>query len=123
MIKGVGVDIVAVARIQEALDRTEGFADRILTNSELERFKVVKQQAHFLAKRFAAKEALVKALGTGIGSGVTWHQIEIYNDEKGAPSIRLSGVAETIMQSMNAKQCRLSLSDEQHSAVAFVVID
>ena len=122
MIKGVGIDIVSIARVQDALDRTPGFAERILIASELQKMAEVRQKTHFLAKRFAAKEALVKALGNGIGGGLSWHQIEVYNDDKGAPHLRLSGTARELMQAMSATESHLSLSDEQDNAIAFVVL-
>lgn len=122
MAKSIGVDIVSVQRIKEAIERTEGFAERILVAAELSRMKQVAQKAHFVAKRFAAKEAVVKALGSGIGNGVDWHQIEVKNDEFGAPFVVLQGRALELMQEKGAKECLLSLSDEQESAVAFAVL-
>ncbi|MCL4170379.1 UNVERIFIED_CONTAM: hypothetical protein GTU68_057026 [Idotea baltica] len=123
MVKGIGVDIVSVARVQEALDRTEGFAERILTESELQKLAATKQKAHYLAKRFAAKEAAVKALGNGIGNGVSWHHIEVSNDEMGAPHLHLTGPAKELMTALGASQCKLSLSDERDNAIAFVVME
>ena len=115
--------MVSVPRVQEALENTEGFAERILTKAELEQMSSRKQVAHFVAKRFAAKEAVVKALGNGIGNGLSWHHIEIYNEVSGAPKVTLSGPALDLMQALGATECLLSLSDEKDSAVAFVVLN
>ena len=90
MVKGIGTDIVATARIEAALKRTgRKFAQRILTEFELTQFDVASQPAAFLAKRFAAKEAAAKALGTGIGRGISWQHMHIEHDEMGAPLLIL----------------------------------
>lgn len=122
MPRGIGTDIVSIQRVSNAMKRTEGFAERILTEYELEKMRSCRDQASYLAKRFAAKEAVVKALGTGIAKGIVWHQIEISNDSDGAPLVRLTGAAEERMKSLGATRCLLSLSDEKESAVAFVII-
>lgn len=121
-VKGIGVDIVSVSRIREALENTPGFAERILTEFELEQMSSRKQVESFVAKRFAAKEAVVKALGNGIGKGLSWQHIEISNDNSGAPKVTLIGPALVLMEALDATQCLLSLSDEWDSAIAFVVI-
>ena len=75
---GLGTDIAEIERVEKALSRSgEAFAQRILTESEFEVFQQLKQKGRYLAKRFAAKEAAVKALGTGIGYGVSWQDITI----------------------------------------------
>lgn len=122
MPKAVGVDIVSVERVRVAMERTEGFAERILTETEITQMKSRKNHAGFLAKRFAAKEAAVKALGTGIGNGVGWHQMEVTNNDAGAPQLALSGAALEKMHSLGASRCLLSLSDEKDAAVAFVIL-
>lgn len=122
MPKGIGTDIVSIKRVSDALSRTEGFAERILTDNEMARMNQCRDQVSYLAKRFAAKEAVVKALGTGIAKGIAWHQIEISNDADGAPMVCLTGAAEARMKSLGATRCLLSLSDETESAVAFVII-
>ena len=122
MPKGIGVDIVSVSRIKEALERNEGFAERILTELEVQRMHEVAQKAHFVAKRFAAKEAVVKALGNGIGNGIDWHQIEVSNDEKGAPLVKLKGRALELMHEKGGTECLLSLSDEHENAIAFAIL-
>ena len=79
---GLGTDIAEIERVETALARIgESFAKRILTEREFEQFQLIKKKARFLAKRFAAKEAASKALGTGIALGVTFHDFDISNDQ------------------------------------------
>lgn len=119
----IGTDIVSISRVSAALERQgERFARRILTSGELERFMAHASPASWLAKRFAAKEAASKALGTGIGE-VSWQDMEVLNDDRGAPSMVFSGRALELMQQLGAHRVLLSLSDEREHALAFVVLD
>lgn len=123
MIKGIGTDIVEIARIEASLSRLgEAFAARILGPEELADFHLSKQPNHFLAKRFAAKEAMGKALGTGIGQGISWQHIEVIHNELGAPQFRLTERAAERLSELGAHAHHLSLSDEKEYAVAFVVL-
>lgn len=123
MIVGIGTDIVQVSRIQQSLDRLgEAFARRILTDSELATFKASNQPAAFLAKRFAAKEAAAKALGTGIGR-VSFQHLEVSNDPAGAPKLKFHGYAQELQMMKAINHLHLSLSDEKDNAVAFVVLE
>ncbi|MBJ7019257.1 holo-ACP synthase, partial [Vibrio cholerae] len=89
---GLGTDIAEIERVEKALARSgESFARRILSDVEFEQFQSLKQQARFLAKRFAAKEAASKALGTGIAQGVTFQDFTISNNELGKPLLALNG--------------------------------
>jgi len=122
MVVGIGTDIVQISRIKEAFERQgERFAQRILCPNELALFNGKNQSIPYLAKRFAAKEAASKALGTGIGV-VSWQDLEISNDQNGAPVLTFTGSAQEQMVSMGASQISISLSDEQDYAVAFVVL-
>jgi len=122
MIIAVGTDIVEIARIEKALQQHgRKFAERILCPGELIRFDEAAKSAAYLAKRFAAKEALAKALGTGIGA-VSWQDIETENTAKGRPQFRLRATAQQVMSDLGADEALLSLSDEQHYAIAFVVL-
>ena len=122
MIIGVGTDIVQVKRIGSVLERQgRAFAERILCERELAIFDSKKQQATYLAKRFAAKEAASKALGTGIGA-VSWQDMEVSNNDAGAPQIRFTGNAAALFEALGAKQTLISLSDERAYVVAFVVL-
>ncbi|WP_304639333.1 holo-ACP synthase [Pseudomonas sp.] len=122
MIRGIGTDLVLVSRIEAVLGRQgERFARRILTPSELQRFRDHGQPARYLAKRYAAKEAILKALGTGLAKGMSWQHMQIDNDAYGAPQVSLSGVAlERLLQGGGGRML-LSLSDEREQALAFVV--
>lgn len=123
-IVGLGTDIAEIERVEKALARTgEAFARRILTEDELEKFHLLKQQGRFLAKRFAAKEAASKALGTGIALGVTFHDFSISNDDYGAPILTLSNKALEIAQSKRVRHIHLSISDERHYAMATVILE
>ena len=122
MIIGIGTDIVKISRIKEAYDRHKNrFAEKILRPAELNIFQEKQQSISYLAKRFAAKEAASKALGTGIGS-ISWQDIEIRNDSSGAPILLLLGAAQIRMELLGATQSFVSLSDEVNHAVAFVVL-
>ncbi len=123
-IVGLGTDIAEIERVEKALARSgEAFAKRILTDAELAKFHSLKQQGRFLAKRFAAKEAASKALGTGIAQGVTFQDFTIGNDEFGAPVLTLAGKANDIAQKKQVTSIHLSISDERHYAVATVVLE
>lgn len=121
MIKGIGLDIVQIDRIESALIRTDGFAARILNDREQQEFRVSKQPARFLAKRFAVKEAVSKALGTGIGRGVSFQDIELMKRETGQPYIELSGGAQEVSDKLGISDWFISYSDEQSYVVAQAV--
>jgi len=122
----IGTDIVEIDRIAKVYARQrEKLSVRILTESELQRFNAMDNEAvqiAFLAKRWSAKEAIAKALGTGIAKGVGWQEMELSRDELGAPSVKLSGAAAIRLQDINGKQALISMSDERHYAVAFCTI-
>lgn len=123
-IVGLGTDIAEIERVEKALARSgEPFAKRILTEAEWSRFSEIKQQGRFLAKRFAAKEAASKALGTGIAAGVTFQDFEVTNDDFGKPLLSLSGQAQHIAQQQQVASIHLSISDERHYAVATVILE
>jgi holo-[acyl-carrier protein] synthase len=123
MIFGIGTDIVRVSRIQNALDRYgERFARRILAGQELADLKRTPYPARFLARRFAAKEAVVKAYGTGFAQGMTFQDIAIGHDTAGKPLVLLSGVALELRHELGIGEMFISISDEQEYAVAFVTL-
>jgi len=122
MIRGIGTDMVLVSRIEAVLGRQgDRFARRILTEPEWQRYLAHGQPARFLAKRFAAKEAILKALGTGLGQGMSWHCIQIDRTPLGAPTVVLSGAALGRLQAGGGGEMLLSLSDEREQALAFAV--
>ena len=119
----VGADLLDVARIEQALARHgQRFVARILTPPEQQLYRQRAQPLNFLAKQFAAKEALAKALGTGIAKGVGFQQLEILRDEAGAPRVRLSGAALQRMQDLGGRQALVSLSDEGTLVLAFALL-
>ena len=123
MIFGIGTDIVAVQRMRDALDRHgERFADRILAAGEREDFAAAADPARFLAKRFAAKEAFGKALGTGVAVPATLHAIAVAHDELGKPAYTFAPPLASHMVE-HTLAAHLSLSDERDYVVAFAVID
>ncbi len=124
MIFGIGTDIVRIPRMADNLARYgERFAARILTQVEMATFIDSAQQASFLAKRFAAKEAAAKALGTGFRDGLNLHDIGVDNDALGKPILVFSQQAQQILQKQGVGNSHLSLSDENEYAIAYVVLE
>jgi holo-[acyl-carrier protein] synthase len=124
MIYGIGTDIVHVGRIRDDLSRFgDRFAERILTANELLEFHQNANKANFLARRFAAKEAAVKAMGTGFSNGVQLHDIEVTHDEHGKPMLVFHGRARNFMQERSVTVAHISLADEADNAVAFVTLE
>jgi holo-[acyl-carrier protein] synthase len=119
-----GVDIIEIERIGHSIDQVEGFRDRVFTERETaycEKRKKAKYESY--AARFAAKEAVMKALGTGMGDGVGWKHIEIVNDEKGKPHAVLTSGAKERYDAMGAKSMDVSVSHCGEYAVAYAVIE
>lgn len=123
MIAGIGTDILEIARIEKAMARTPRLPQRILTPAELVRFEAVRDKPRFLAKRFCAKEAMAKALGTGIGRGVSWQHMEIRANDDGRPWMQLTGGAQQRAERLRVTAHHLSYSDEKEYVVAFVILD
>jgi holo-[acyl-carrier protein] synthase len=114
MIKGIGIDIIELSRIQEILTRQKKFVDRVLTPNERKKFEELSpiRKVEFLAGRFAAKEAYSKANGTGIGAELSFLEIEIDNDSSGKPFI-----------AKPEARAHLSISHSRDYAVAQVMIE
>jgi holo-[acyl-carrier protein] synthase len=124
MIYGIGTDIVEVSRIENSLQRHgRRFAARILTQSELQDFDGASHPASYLAKRFAAKEAAVKALGTGFRHGISLLHISIGRDPLGKPTLEFDGEMAARIADAGVVSSHLSLADEKEYAVAFVVLE
>jgi holo-[acyl-carrier protein] synthase len=124
MIYGIGTDIVAVARMRRNLERYgKKFAARILTQAELTDFHRSAKPAHFLARRFAAKEAAAKAMGTGFADGVGWREIGVTHDTCGRPQLVFDGRAAALLRAKMIGAAHLSLADEEHHALAFVTLE
>lgn len=124
MIAGIGVDIVEVARMEQALERFgDKFAQRVLAPGEWHDYEAAGRQAAFLAKRFAAKEAFGKALGTGIRVPATFHAISVERDPLGKPSFRFGAELSDWLEHRGVDRHHLSISDERFAAVAMVVLE
>ncbi|OUR73378.1 holo-ACP synthase [Marinomonas sp. 42_23_T18] len=125
MILGIGTDIVEIARIHDSVSRLgERFLKRLLTDSEMARYheiKHVNSAMAFVAKRFAAKEAVAKALGTGIGRGLSFQHIEVSNDALGKPVVSVKSHGNLLMK--QSVKWHLSISDERDYAQAFVILE
>jgi len=119
----IGTDIVEIQRIASALERQgDKFVQRILTKSEIVEYQARGNSVAFLAKRFAAKEAIAKALGTGIGRGISFQQLIVSNNSDGAPQVELQANAAERLKQLGGSKVLLSLSDEKNYALAYVAI-
>lgn len=124
MILGLGTDITEVARIQAALEKFgDSFLHRILRPDEIAYCQKYQNPAPQIAARFAGKEAIAKAFGTGLGAELGWHDIEIGRKESGAPYVVLHGGGEQLFQTRQAKQLLISLSHTVHYATAVAVLE
>lgn len=127
MIIGVGTDIVAVARIAVALERRGSeLARRLLHPDEFAVWLQKKDQVAWLAKRFAAKEALLKALGTGLAEGISWQDMAVLPNELGRPTVSWFGQAQEYLQRLAnglPTNTHLSIADEKEQVVAFAIIE
>ncbi|MFM9835730.1 MAG: holo-ACP synthase [Methylophilaceae bacterium] len=124
MIFGIGTDIVEVARIEASLTQFgETFAEKILAKSEVASFQESHIKARFLAKRFAAKEAFSKALGTGLRAPATFQNIAVAHDNLGKPILVLAPELQRFMTAKNIQNTHISISDEKNLAAAFVVLE
>ncbi|HBS26010.1 MAG TPA: holo-ACP synthase [Gammaproteobacteria bacterium] len=123
-IAGIGTDIVEIDRIRQIyLRHPEKFISRILSESEQRDFAEIDNKAAFLAKRFAAKEAAAKALGTGIGEHAAFVDFSVTHSAEGQPILDIQGRAKALMQQRNLVASHISLSDESALALAFVVFE
>ncbi len=124
MIYGVGTDLIEIKRVERVLERFgERFARRILCEPELKRFRAHKQPVAYLAKRFAAKEAFTKALGTGIHAPANWHGVWVVNLRSGKPVLEFSPPLQKLLQERRIRSSHLSLTDEREIAAATVILE
>ena len=122
MIIGTGIDIVEIDRFKKIKD-LKGIAKKILHTNELEEFKKAKDKVIFLAKKFAFKEAFVKALGTGFREPYYLDRVEIIKDKLGKPSVVTHGEAKEEFKNLGITKAHVSLSDTKNYVVAFVVLE
>ena len=122
---GNGVDIVENKRIAKSL-KNNGFLYRIFTKNEIDQSRKIKDKVNFFAKRFAAKEAFVKALGTGIRNNINFKDINVINNINGQPLMNISNKLKRLLKlkfKINKYRLYLSLSDEKKHSIAFVIIN
>ncbi|WP_223669537.1 holo-ACP synthase [Kangiella shandongensis] len=121
---GVGTDIVSLERIDRSFQRHgDKFAHRILSAAELEEYHQRKNKQAYLAKRFAAKEAISKALGTGMQKGIDFKQLVILRSTLGKPEVTLEGAAKAWAHQHHIDIIHVSISDERDNALAFAVAE
>ena len=124
MILGVGIDIIEVTRVAASYEKFgDRFVNRILFPDEIAYCRSHKNPAPFLAARFAAKEAISKAFGTGIGAALGWQDMEIRRKESGEPFVILHGKGKELFASRGAKQLLISLSHTQNYAAATAILE
>ncbi len=124
MILGVGTDIVEVGRIRSSYEKFgKRFISRILVQSEIDYCLSHKDPAPFIAARFAAKESVSKAFGTGIGKNLGWHDVEVHRETSGKPFIELRGKGADLLKKLGGKCVHLSISHTLEHATAFAVIE
>ena len=124
MILGTGVDIAEVPRIRESIERFgDRFLRRIFTDGEIHYCEQKATRFESYAARFAAKEAGMKAIGTGWRGGITWHDFEVTNLPSGKPTLRLHGVAAEIAKRLNVRQISLSLTHTAELGMAHVILE
>jgi len=124
MIVGIGIDIVEISRLRRAIDRQgDRFIRRVYTETEQEYCLKHRDPAPYFAVRFAAKEALFKALGTGWAFGVSWVDAEVHRNDQGAPRLALSGRAAVLAAELGAVAVHVSLSHSETAAIAIVILE
>lgn len=124
MIIGIGTDITSIQRIEKAVERFgERFIKKVFTEDEASYCKGKKEQAAHLAARFAAKEAILKALGTGISKGIGFKDVEVAREQGRRPEVILNGKAKDVAESLGVKNIHLSISHDSGLAAAFAVIE
>ena len=121
---GIGTDIVKISRVKKVFNENKKFKNRMFSKKEITYCESKLNKIASYAKRFAAKEAFSKALGTGISKDISFNEISVNNNKKGAPFIELSGKTRTIVRNIIKKENKifLSLSDEKNYALATVII-
>jgi holo-[acyl-carrier protein] synthase len=123
MIYGIGTDIIEVARIKAVMEKDIGFRDKIFTPGEIAYCETKKHKFENYAARFSAKEAFLKAIGTGWRFGVKFGEIDLYHDELGKPHIRVTGVAKELTDRLAVSKIHVSLSHLKEMATAIVILE
>jgi holo-[acyl-carrier protein] synthase len=124
MIVGTGVDIAEVGRIRESVERFgDRFLHRVFTQGEIEYCERKANRFESYAARFAAKEAAMKALGTGWNHGIRWRDVEVVRPKGQRPTVQFHGLAAELAQKMGAKNIALSITHTAEQALAHVIIE
>jgi holo-[acyl-carrier protein] synthase len=123
MIRGIGVDMVDIRRMERVIGTNSRFVEKVFAESEIQYCEGRVKRAQHYAARFAAKEACFKALGTGWRQGMGWQEIVVENDGLGKPSIRLTGKTLEVFKRRGGTAIHLSLAHEKAYALAFVLIE
>jgi holo-[acyl-carrier protein] synthase len=124
MILGIGADLVEISRIEHMLEKYgTRFEERIFTERERKYCRQCARPAMNYAARFAAKEAFLKALGTGMSQGLNWREVEVVRNSAGCPSIQLSGKAQAFAETRRMNRIHLTLSHSKDQAISVVAIE
>jgi holo-[acyl-carrier protein] synthase len=123
MIYGIGTDMIEVNRIRDVMERDFGFREKIFTEGEIAYCEKMKNKQQYYAARFTAKEAFMKAIGTGWRFGISFTDIVVYHDQLGKPFIRLSGKAEELANKAGIVNIHVSLSHLKEIASAIVILE
>jgi holo-[acyl-carrier protein] synthase len=122
MITGIGIDVIEVKKIARSI-HSELYLHKVFTEAEIEECKLASNSAERFAGKFAAKEAFMKAIGKGIRQGVWFTQIEVLNEESGAPYIRVHGEIESSTKKSDVKNIHVSITHTQSTAAAVVILE
>jgi holo-[acyl-carrier protein] synthase len=123
MIFGIGTDLIEVERVAEKMEKKQGFKELVFSADEIIYCEARTYKYEHYAARFAAKEAFLKAIGTGWRNGTAFNEIEIYNDEEGKPEIRFYGLTATTIADLKLGKIFVSLSHLKTMACAMVIIE
>ncbi|HNY12540.1 MAG TPA: holo-ACP synthase [Candidatus Wallbacteria bacterium] len=123
MIYGTGIDLVKISRMNESLNRTEGFAGRVFTPAEVAYSSSKAYPAQHFAANFAVKEAFIKAFKMSLSNGMKFHDFELLHDETGMPYIHLSGATKKLFDEKKLSAVHVSISHDADYAIATIVIE
>jgi len=124
LIFGIGIDLVEIDRLKKSVVKFgDRFLNRLFTENEIKYCQSKSNSYQHFAVRFAAKEAFLKAIGTGLRDGITWHQIEIINDKQGKPSILTHDKCHEILEKLDVRNPKLSLSHIRQHGIAVVILE
>lgn len=123
MIVSIGIDIIEIDEVKGSISRSKRFVERVFTDSERKYCDSKENKYQHYAARFAAKEAVMKALGTGWDKGIQWKQIEIQNNTEGKPKAVLYGKAKELIGLLNVDKIYISISHNVKSTIAMVIFE